>query len=184
MQAGHGVDVTLGAVRVAYVAPEHLEAAANPDEGLASRRVRFGHWVPSVLPEPEEIGNSVLAARQNQHVGGTRFFGPPGVVENYAGHVFERGKLREVGKVRQPNHAHAQAIFAVGRGSAGATFERNTIFIVNAVIVQIRNDTETRLRQTFLQVINTRGEKAYVAAKLIDKKATEPGPPFRPHPSV
>src|SRR5260370_8063944 len=123
MQAGHGVDVTLGAVRVAYVAPEHLEAAANPDEGLASRRVRFDHWVPSVLPEPEEIGNGVLTARQNQYVGGTRFFGPPGVVENYAGHVFERGKLRELGKVRQPNHPPAKAIFPIHPRSARPTLQ-------------------------------------------------------------
>src|SRR6266852_3348448 len=107
LQAWHAFNVTLGAMRVAYLAPQHLEAAADPDERLPSGHVRFDYRLPAVLSEPQEIRNGVLTAGQNQHIGRSPFFGPACVVDSHVGHVFQGSKIREVGKVRQSDHAHA-----------------------------------------------------------------------------
>src|SRR6185369_17574947 len=104
VQSLHEFDVTLRVIRVVYLASQHLEASADPHQRLAGSRVRFDYRLPSILPEPKQIGDGVLAAWQNDHISGTRFFRAPRVVDNYAGHVFEGSEIREVGKVRKPDH--------------------------------------------------------------------------------
>src|SRR5256885_2696928 len=146
VQAWHRFNVTLRVMWIAYLTSQHLEASAYSYQRLAGCCMRFDYWFPSVLPEPKQIRDRVLAAGQNQHISGARFFRSPRVIDNYAGYVLQCGEVREVGKVWQPNHTHAQTIFAVERRPHRATFEGNAIFIVNTVIMQIRDDAKTCLR--------------------------------------
>ena len=54
--------------------------------------------------------------------------------------------------------------------------KRNAILVVNSVIVKIRDDPETGLRQPLFQITNAGCEKTHVATKLIDEKTKETGP--------
>src|SRR2546423_1236193 len=143
VQARHKFNVTLRVMWIAYLTSQHLEASAYSYQRLAGCGVRLDYWFPSVLPEPKKVRNRVLAAGQNQHISGARFFRSPRVIDNYAGYVLQCGEVREVGKVWQPNHTHAQTIFAVKWRSHRPAFERNTIFIVYPVIAEIRDNAET-----------------------------------------
>src|SRR5258705_5887212 len=143
VQARQRLNVALRVMWIAYLTSQHLEPSAYSQERLAGCRVRFNHPFPSVLPEPKQIRDCVLAAGQDQHIGGACFFRAPRVIENHTWHVLQRGKIREVGKVRQPDHTHAQTILAVEWRSHRPAFERNTIFIVYAVIAEIRDNAET-----------------------------------------
>src|SRR5882762_1321801 len=123
VQAWHRFNIALRVMWIAYLTSQHLEASTYSQERLAGCCVRFDYWFPSVIPKPQQIRDRVLAAGQNQHISGARFFRSPRVIDNYAGYVLQCGKVREVGKVWQPNHTHAQTIFAVERRPHRATFE-------------------------------------------------------------
>src|ERR1044072_3545626 len=171
VEARHEFNVALRVIWIAYLTSQHLEASAYSNKWLAGSRVRFDYRLPSILPEPKQIADGVLAAWQNQHISGSRFFWSPRVVDNYAGHVFQRGEIREVGKVRKPDHTHAKTIFAIERRPDRAAFERNAIFIVNTVIMEVRDDAEAGLRKPRFQITNAWCEEIHVATKFIDEEA-------------
>src|SRR4030095_14525379 len=111
-------------MRVAYFTPKHLKTATDPEERFTGSYVRFDYRFPSVLPEPKQIGDRVFAAGQNHHISCARFFRSPRVIDNYTCHILQSGKICEVGKIRQPDHTHAETIFAVERRPHRLAFER------------------------------------------------------------
>src|SRR5262245_50398823 len=149
-QSLNKIDVALHAERVTDFTPHHLEAATDSHQDLACGDVRLDLFLPTVLSEPEQIRNGVFASGQDEHIGGARLPRLTFVIDNHAGNILQRGKVGEVGKVRQADHTHAQFIFAaipaVRRRLYSAAFERNAVFIVNAVTAKIRNYAQARLR--------------------------------------
>src|SRR5258707_8937744 len=123
---------------IAYLTSQHLEASAYSHQRLAGCCVRFDYRFPSVLPEPKQVRDCVLAAGQNYYISGARFFRSSGVINNHTGHILQRGKIREVRKVRKSDHTHAQTIFAVKWRPHGAAFERNAVLVVDTVVVYVR----------------------------------------------
>src|ERR1044072_1719985 len=61
VQARHKFDITLGAMRVADLTAQHLEASADPDQRLAGSCVRLDCQLPSILSKPKQIRDRVLA---------------------------------------------------------------------------------------------------------------------------
>src|SRR6266404_9072094 len=131
----HKLNVTLRVMWIAYLTSQHLEASTYSHQRLAGCCVRFDYRFPSVLPEPKQVRDCVLAAGQNLYISGARFFRSSCVINNHTGHILQCGKIREVRKVWQPDHAHAQTILAVDRRPRGAAFERNAVLVVDTVFV-------------------------------------------------
>src|SRR5262245_42104115 len=94
--------------------------------------------LPTVLSEPEQVRNGVFAAGQDQYVSGASVLWLTRVIDDHVANALQCGKIGEVAKVWQTDNTHAQYIFAAGFAVSWrlrrSAFERQTIFIVNAVI--------------------------------------------------
>src|SRR5262249_46149740 len=152
----YGFDVAFRSVRVAYLTAEHLKSPANSYKRLPPGHVEPDIFFPIVRSEPKQIRDGVLASRQDQHVGLARLFRSPRVIDNQSRLAFQRGEVREIRKVREPYYTHAQSVFTVERRLNSTAFERNAVFIINAVIVQVRDDSEALLRKPLFQITDAR----------------------------
>ena len=153
---------------------EHLEAAANAENQGAARLLLQDLRLETGAPQPVEVTDRALRARQDQHIRLPELSHARHIADRDARLRRERREIREITDARQADHRDVEATLRLS-----LLERRRERILVLQRDIQIRHHAEHRLAGPRLEYVKPRIEDRLVAAKLVDDESPDACPLLR-----
>ena len=140
---------------------QHLKAAAQADELAAVAQVARNRLVPPVRAQPGEVGAHVLAAGQDDEIGGGNGFIRADKAQRHLRVQTQRIEIRVVTDARQHRHDHAQTSWSSYR----FRISRQRVFGFEMQAVQVGQHAEHRLAGLAFEPFDSRLQQRQIAAE-------------------
>src|SRR5699024_324679 len=144
---------------------QHLITAADAEQNRPRRLALQDRRLHTALPQPEQILDGILCARQNNHVGIFEFTRLFYIAQRDARHIFKRIKVCEIGNPRKTDHRDIdqrhRLIPLKAFGQAVLVLHLN---------LKIGGHSHDRNAALFLQHLDAAVQDGLVPAELIDDK--------------
>ena len=153
---------------------EHLEAAADAENQRAARLLLQDLRLEAGAPQPVEVANRTLRARQDQHIRLPELAHARHIADRNARLGRERREVREITDARQTDYRDVDTPLRLS-----LLERRRQRVLVLQHDIKIRHHTEHRLACPRLEDVEPRIEDRLVAAELVDDEAPDPRPLLR-----
>ena len=147
-----------------------MVAAANPDDRHARFRQRRDFVRESVSFQIEQILRRIFRAGQQNEIRRPQVIALLHETKIHIRLVHQRIEIREIGNLRRLQDRDVQIAHDV---ILRHVLQGNGILVIDAELVQIRNDAQDRDARFFFQKIQRRREQRDVAAEFIDDNAAD-----------
>ena len=164
----------LDAVPVDDGAPQHLEAAADPQDHR-----RIGRDTPRVerveeatAAERSQVGDGRPGAGQHDEVGSPQLVGPRHPADVHAGFGHQRVEVREVGQARQQQYGHVEQVRCRRRGRRRRG-PRQRVLGVELEPLEEGQHAERRDTRAGLELVRTVAQQGGITPEPVDDEAAD-----------
>ena len=153
---------------------EHLKPAADADDQRAARLLLQNLCLETGAPQPVEVADRALRARQDQHIRLAELAHARHIADRNARLGRERREIREITDARQADHRDVDAALRLS-----LLERRRQRVLVLQRDIEIRHHAEHRLACPRLEDVEPRIEDRLIPAELVDDEAPDPRPLLR-----